>query len=34
MEVVEAGTALLTDNKEAFAAVRESRVQQVEELPD
>ena len=33
MEVVELGTALLTDNTEAFAAIRESLMQQVEELP-
>ncbi len=33
MEVVELGTALLTDNREAFAAIKESVVQQVVELP-
>lgn len=33
LEVVELGTALLAKNPEAFSAIRESVVQQVEELP-
>jgi len=32
-EVVELGTALLTENREAFAAIQESVVEQVAELP-